>query len=195
MNESDKTKIRKELEEDLENTLVIDYMLQLEAPAEIVLENWTQVLTQNKAQKSDWTNSFLATEKTALLLDQLSTFFEKKGRSEPAAAAILLLKSLPTEKVNESKEGKKIWSTRLLALAEKYRLDDQFYEAGSLHVYLATHMKDWDQRAESFYKGGLLLYRAGKREQAIQALQSAKEDGNNPFYANLAKERLVQLSK
>ncbi len=195
MTDIDKAKVRQDIEGDLENSLVSDATLSLEAPAEIVLENWQQVLTKSKEQKPDWVRSDPPTEKTVFLLDRLATFFEKAGKKEKSAAAILLFKSLPTDKVNESKEGKKLWAARLLALAEKYREDNQFYDAGGLHVYLATHIKDWDQRAESFYKGGLLLYRAGKREMAIQALKSAQEDGNNPFYANLAKEHLVQLSK
>lgn len=195
MTDVDKAKVWQDIKGDLENSLVSDATFSLEAPAEIVLENWQQVLTKSKGQKPDWVRTHPPTEKTVFLLDHLATFFEKAGKKEQSAAAILLFKSLPTEKVNESKEGKKLWAARLLELAEKYREDNQFYDAGSLHVYLATHVKDWDQRAESFYKGGLLLYRAGKREMAIQALKSAQEDGNNPFYANLAKERLVQLSK
>ena len=82
----------------------------------------------------------------------------------------------------------------LVGLAEDYRKDDQLLEAAELYTFAATNSINWEDRAESLYKGGLLLYKVGRRQEAVAAFTAASQDGNNLFYANLAKERLHQLS-
>ena len=58
---------------------------------------------------------------------------------------------------------------------------------------VGAQSEDWEGRAEALYKGGLLLYKAGRREEALEALNNASNDGNNLFYSNLARERLSQI--
>ena len=55
--------------------------------------------------------------------------------------------------------------------------------------------ENWEKRAEALYKGGLLLYRSGRREEALKAFEGAANDGNNLLYAELARKRLEQLNE
>ena len=66
-------------------------------------------------------------------------------------------------------------------------------EAGRAYALTGSESSNWEGRAEALYKGGLLLYRAGRREEALKAFRQASEDGNNLLYAELAKKRLDQL--
>jgi hypothetical protein len=84
---------------------------------------------------------------------------------------------------------------QLLLLAEEYRKDNEYLEAGRTFGLVASESENWEGRAETLYKAGLLLYRAGRKDEAVVALEKAKADGNNLFYANLATERLTQIQK
>ena len=79
-------------------------------------------------------------------------------------------------------------------LAEDHRKADEFLEAGKIYTQIGEVTSLENSRAESLYKGGLLLFRAGRKEDAIKALEKAKGDPNNLFYSNLATERLNQIS-
>ena len=70
---------------------------------------------------------------------------------------------------------------------------NQNLEAGRIYSLVGKESQNWEGRAEALYKGGLLLYKAGRREEAIDAFTKASNDGNNLFYANLARERLGQI--
>ena len=84
---------------------------------------------------------------------------------------------------------------QLVDLAEEHRKANRYLDAGRLFADAARNSEQWDKKAEALYKGGLLLYRAGQKDEAVKALTQAAEDTNNFFYANLAKERLNQLEK
>ena len=81
----------------------------------------------------------------------------------------------------------------MIGLAEDYRTSNEYLEAGRIYTFVGSESENWEGRAEALYKGGLLLYRSGRREEAVDAFNKAKADGNNLFYANLANERLNQI--
>ena len=81
----------------------------------------------------------------------------------------------------------------MVEFAEKHRDEKDFQKAGDIYRKIADQNADSSRRAEWFYKGGLLIFQAGNKDQSIELLTKASEDANNYFYANLAKERLKQL--
>ena len=95
--------------------------------------------------------------------------------------------------LGDDKAAKQTWASELINLAEDYRKANQYLDAGRLFNLVGAEAENFEGRAEALYKGGLLLYRAGRRAEAVEALKKAEADGNNLFYANLAKERLSQL--
>ena len=107
--------------------------------------------------------------------------------------AIGLMKQMKPSQFEDDKAAKQIWSRELVKLAEDYRSASDYLEAGRLYSLVGSESQNWEGRAEVLYKGGLLLYRAGRRDEALAAFKQAGADGNNLFYANLAKERLSQL--
>lgn len=106
-----------------------------------------------------------------------------------------LLRGMKPSQFGEDKEARKAWMDQLLQLADEYRKDNEYLDAGRIYSLVASESENWEGRAETLYKAGLLLYRAGRKDEAIAALEKAKGDGNNLFYANLATERLNQIQK
>jgi hypothetical protein len=93
----------------------------------------------------------------------------------------------------QDKEAAKLWASELTKLAEEHRKADEFLAAGELYTLVGDASALTEQRAEALYKGGLLLFRAGKKQDAIKALEKAKADTSNLFYSKLATERLNQI--
>ncbi|MBI2603795.1 MAG: hypothetical protein HYW48_12150 [Deltaproteobacteria bacterium] len=129
------------------------------------------------------------------LIHLLGERFAALGQGSSRREALSLLRKLTPKDFPEDGEAHQLWTANLIALADDYRRENQFLDAGRIYTYTAENAEDWDRRAEVFYKGGLLLFRAGRRDASIEALTAASQDGNNFFYANLAKERLTTLQR
>ena len=95
----------------------------------------------------------------------------------------------------KSAKATKMWAEELTELAEIYRKNNQYLDAGRIYALTGEKTENWEKRAEALYKGGLLLYRSGRREEAVKAFEQAANDGNNLLYAELAKKRLEQLQE
>lgn len=129
------------------------------------------------------------------LLSKLAQKFTTLGLNKERVKSLELLKNINPSTIKDNDQAKSVWTNELLSLAEEHRKNNEYLEAGRLYTFTAQTDMTNENRAESLYKGGLLLYRAGKKSEAIEAFTAASEDGNNLFYANLAKERLSQLQE
>lgn len=171
---------------------------RLRAPAKIVLSSWTRALaTRTTAtagtEPSDWQKSFSPSGSAVLLLTDLARRFAEMGMTKERRAAVTLLKHMKPAEFDGDKAAKDVWASELLKLAEDYRKANEYLEAGRLYSLVGKEAENFEGRAEALYKGGLLLFRSGRREEALAAFKDAAADGNNLFYSNLAKERLSQL--
>jgi tetratricopeptide (TPR) repeat protein len=128
-------------------------------------------------------------------MSDLAARFQLLGLSGERRQALGLLKEMKPSQFGDDKAARKAWMDQLLSLAEEYRKDNEYLESGRIFSLVASESESWDGRAETLYKAGLLLYRAGRKDEAVAALEKAKADGNNLFYANLASERLNQIQK
>lgn len=165
----------------------------------ILLEVWSQRLATdtpsagggiNKAPSDSQPNSRLIRT-----LADLSRRFEQLGMDPERRAAKLLQRRINVKSLTTDKDAISIWTKELTQLAEELRKTNDYLEAGRLYALTGSENNQWDGRAEALYKGGLLLYRSGRREEALAAFQAAANDGNNLLYAELAKKRLEQLQQ
>ncbi len=183
--------MRPHLEKSLEDAI------PTRTPAVIILERWTQTLaTETSLSSSSDSEGDAATSASAnsvRLLSRLATRFAALGMSKEKQQATSLMQYIKPASLSGDEEARKLWATQLNNLAEEYREANRFLEAGKLYALAGGESGNLENRAESLYKGGLLLYRAGRKEEAINAFRKAAEDANNQFYSNLAKERLSQL--
>ena len=164
----------------------------------ILLWTWRKSISSDPETKAglpkNWTNSFVPAEDTVLLLSRLSKKFLKEGDTKNYKESKSLLRNIdPSDFKNP--ESEKIWAKELTELAEIHRENNEYLDAGRLYALTGTKTKNWDKRAEALYKGGLLLYRSGRREEALKAFEQAAGDGNNLLYAELAQKRLEQLKE
>ncbi len=171
---------------------------KLSTPPKLVLGSWTRALstkssTQNGGEKTDWERSFSPSGSAVILMSDLGARFAELGLAKERREAVALLKTMKPKDFEDDKAAKEIWTKQLLKLAEDFRSAGDFLEAGRLYSLVGDGSDNGEGRAEALYKGGLLLYRAGRRSEAVDAFKKSSEDGNNLFYANLAKERLAQL--
>ena len=195
----EKAQILTAMSDAIETTVASD--LKSKTPAIILLEKWTSKLTANppKMSASNGTNAtdpvgnFSPSAGTVRVLDDLGKKFAELGMQPEKRKALELMKFIQPSAIEQDKTAQKIWSDQLLNLAEEHRKANEFLEAGELYSLVGDGAKANENRAEAYYKGGLLLYRAGKKQEAIQALEKAKSDANNLFYSKLATERLDQL--
>lgn len=170
----------------------------LKTPAKIVLMNWTKALstkvsTDNGGELTDWDKHFSPSGSSVYLLRDLAKRFSQMGLTQERRDTLKLLKLLSPKQFADDQSAKKIWASELISLAEDYRTASQNLDAGRIYAMVGSQSEDWEGRAEALYKGGLLLFKAGRREEALNALNEASNDGNNLFYSNLAKERLSQI--
>ncbi|MDD9951149.1 MAG: tetratricopeptide repeat protein, partial [Zetaproteobacteria bacterium] len=168
----------------------------LKSVSEIVLTGWNNSLhniNKNTSQNSSDKYGFTPRAEGVTELITIAGWFGKLGQQNKRIEALQLLKKLKPDVYPKDTHTSTIWASEMLKLADHFRNQNAYLEAGRTFSHVAENAISSDHRAESFYKGGLLLYRAGKREEAIAALTKASQDGNNLFYANLAKERLNKL--
>ncbi|MCX6126719.1 MAG: hypothetical protein NTV34_18455 [Proteobacteria bacterium] len=163
--------------------------LKSTTPPKILLEKYSSALTVNPPKLSTSTGnnptepsgSFSPTAGTVKLLDDLGKKFASLGMQPERRRTLELMRFIKPGIVERDKAAQKIWTDQLTSLAEDHRKANEFLEAGELYGMIG--------------EGGasLLLYRAGKKQDAIKALERAKTDPNNLFYSKLATERLDQL--
>lgn len=170
---------------------------RLRTGPKIVLASWSKSLgTKASAatgDKGDWGASYSPSGAAVILLSDLGKRFAQLGMPKESREARGLLKHMTPKDFEDDKAAKALWAKQLVDLAEDFRQANQYLDAGRLFSLVGSEAENWEGRAEALYKGGLLLYRAGRREEAMEAFKKAGDDGNNLFYANLAKERMAQM--
>ena len=196
LKEDERQKLGVAYKEPFEKT--VNSPAKLRTGPTIVLANWTSALgtkasTQNGGDNADWSRNFSPSGSAVILLSDLGKRFAQLGMTNERRQAVTLLKFMTPKDFAEDKAAKQAWASELINLAEDYRKANQYLDAGRLFNLVGAEAENFEGRAEALYKGGLLLFRAGRRAEAIEALKKAEADGNNLFYANLAKERLSQL--
>ncbi|MFW7380130.1 MAG: tetratricopeptide repeat protein [Oligoflexus sp.] len=162
----------------------------------LLLWTWSQTLGTNvpgSMENNQLTQYYSAGEQTIFLLSQLAKRFAQLGRTNDQRQTKNLIRYLRPKDFAQNKEANKLWTRELVELAEIYRQNNEYLEAGRLYTLTGSESENWEGRAEALYKGGLLLYRSGRREEALEAFNKAANDGNNLLYADLAKKRLEQL--
>lgn len=175
---------------------------KLRTPPKIILEQYKTALQKNSPKMNatsgtaatDWLGNFSPSGATVRLLDDLGRKFAELGMTSERRQSMELMKFLKPSQFEQDKEAAKIWDSELLSLAEEHRKADEFLQAGELFTLVGDSTLQSEKRAESLYKGGLLLFRAGKKQDAISALEKAKNDTTNLFYSKLATERLDQIN-
>ena len=175
---------------------------RLRTPPKIILEQYKSALSANTPKitgtsgtsNTDWLGNFSPSGSTVKLLDDLGKKFAELGLPAERRQTIQLMKFLKPEHLAQDKEAAKLWASELTKLAEEHRKADEFLEAGELYTLVGDSTAVAEGRAENLYKGGLLLFRAGKKQDAIKALEKAKGDTTNLFYSKLATERLDQVN-
>lgn len=170
---------------------------RLKTGPKIVLSTWTKALgtkaDATNGEAGDWAQNFSPAGSSVILLTDLGKRFAELGMGDQRRESVALLKHMKPKDFADDTAAKALWANQLVTLAEDYRKANQYLDAGRLFSLVGAEAENWEGRAESLYKGGLLLYRAGRRAEAMDAFKQAADDGNNMFYANLAKERLAQL--
>jgi tetratricopeptide (TPR) repeat protein len=198
LSEADRNLIATSYKDHFEKSVTSGAKLRL--PAKIVLDNWVSKLATkvsatppSVATPDNLDKSYSPTSSSVFLLTDLGKLFGNLGMKKEKQDALLLLSRMKPSQFGDDQAAKNIWANQLAALAEEYRKSNQYLDAGKLFGVVGEHSENWENRAESLYKSGLLLYRAGRKQEAINSFQKAADDGNNVFYANLAKERLNQI--
>lgn len=195
----EKAQIQTAMAEVIEANVASD--LKTKTAPRILLEKYASALTVNppKLSTSSGTNptdlvgNFSPTATTVHLLDDLGKKFAALGMQPERRRSLELMRFIKPASIEQDKSAQKIWTDQLLGLAEEHRKANEFLEAGELYSMIGESGASIENRAEANYKGGLLLYRAGRKQDAIKALEKAKADPNNLFYSKLASERLDQL--
>ncbi len=173
---------------------------KLRTPPKLILSSWkdhhaARQSTSAGGSNADLRNEFSPSAASAKLISNLAARFAVLGMDKERRDALGLLRDMKPTQFGDDKEARKAWMDQLLQLAEEYRKDNEYLDAGRIFGLVAAESENWEGRAETLYKAGLLLYRAGRKDEAVAALEKAKADGNNLFYANLATERLTQIQK
>jgi tetratricopeptide (TPR) repeat protein len=174
---------------------------KLRTPPRILLEQYKTSLTANAPKvnatsgtsKTDWAGNFSPSSSMVRQLDDLGRKFAELGMTNERRSALELMRFLKPTLFEQDKEAAKLWASELTKLADEHRKADEFLAAGELYTLVGDASVLTEQRAEALYKGGLLLFRAGKKQDAIKALEKAKADTSNLFYSKLATERLNQI--
>ena len=164
--------------------------------ANINLWAYSQSLNPDLAAETpaDYKAVFAEGEQTVTSIRNLGKTYRRLGRAEKAKSAINLLRYMSPASFGR-KASKDIWAKELADLAETYRRENKYLDAGRIYALTGEKGTDWENRAEALYKGGLLLYRSGRRDEAMNAFEQAASDSNNLLYAELAKKRLEQLKE
>ena len=191
---AEKVAIFAEIKEELEESVKSSHKLR--TPATITLEIWSNSLNTNMAStanESDLGKILSPSANTIHLIQRLATKFSMLGMKKEKLKALDLLRTIKPSDFNNDKKASEVWASKLVELAEEYRRSNQYLNAGRAYALVGKESVDWDHRAEALYKGGLLLFRAGRSQEAIQAFREASQDKNNLLYAELAQRRLEKI--
>ncbi|MGE0174415.1 MAG: tol-pal system YbgF family protein [Oligoflexales bacterium] len=190
LKESEQEKLYSELKTDIENTVQLKY--RLKTPAKILLDRWSK--SAEMATGGTVAGSPQPQDSNSMtLLVTLAKRFSDLGMEDERTKSIELMAKMKPSAMNGNKELKTMWIANLKELAEEKRSKNDL--AGAGRTYGILGQEDSENRAEYLYKSGLLLYKAGRRDEALTAFQQASQDANNLLYADLAKKRLDQLQK
>ena len=172
---------------------------KLATPAKILLSQWSQALNSRISagggEPTAVKTNFSPSANAVTTLTELAQRFAELGLNRERQQSLALLQNMKPKDFGDSDAAKKLWANKLVSLADEYRESSRYLEAGRIFAYAGKESEDWSYRAESLYKGGLLLYRAGRRDEAIAAFTKCSEDGSNRYYANLCTDRLDRLNK
>jgi tetratricopeptide (TPR) repeat protein len=187
------SEVQNELEQNVKSSILV------RSSPRILLEMLGQNLATATAVPDNAVNgsanSSQPTVKMIHLLADLSKRFAQLGLDAEKKKSRQLQRNVNTKLVKDDRDTMKIWTDELTTLADEYRQANDYLEAGRLFTLTGTNNNQWEGRAEALYKGGLLLYRSGRRDEALAAFKEAANDGNNILYADLAKKRLEQLQQ
>ena len=191
-----KTKIMLGMRDDFEHSITSSSLLK--TPALILLEAWDKSLSSTysagSTKPTDILSNYSPIASTVTVLTELAKRFSDLGLNSERRKTIQLLRYIKPSDIKDEKEAKKLWADQLIGLADEYREDSQYLEAGRLYAFTGEQAPDFEQRAATLYKGGLMLYRAGRSEEAIKAFTQCSEDGQDRYYANLCTERLSRIN-
>jgi tetratricopeptide (TPR) repeat protein len=186
----DKQLVMTELRDDLEGTLKLKYSLK--TPPKMMLEAWSSSLAGDGGENK--TTPVYAPEPATIgTLSRLADRFSTLGMKQERDKSLQLMAKLKPSDLGNDSNLKNLWSKDLRERAEEYRKAGNYSEAAKIYAVLSD--EDSENRAELLYKAGLLYFKGGKRNEALQALEKASQDGNNLLYADLAKKRLAQLQE
>ncbi|MCX6128594.1 MAG: tetratricopeptide repeat protein [Proteobacteria bacterium] len=194
---TEKALIFAEIKPNVEQNIKAPHLVQ--TPPKILLEIWDQKLATETPSAETPINNTQAeaqpSSRVIYILADLSKRFEQLGMDSERKSTKQLLRRINFKSKQPEKEALRVWTDELTQLAEEYRRNNDYLEAGRLFALTGSENNQWEGRAEALYKGGLLLYRSGRRDEAMAALQKAADDGNNLLYAELAKKRLEKIQK
>lgn len=196
-NDSERARLALELSEVNTESLSRNYPTQIQP--DILLWSWSKDRSRvNMASNDNKTIDTAQNDPDELKIrriTQLANRFDQLGITKNKIQAKELLKEIDPSKTNSDQEVTNLWAKELVALAEVYRKNNQYLEAGRIYTLTGDKASNWEGKAEALYKGGLLLFRSGKRTEAIEAFNKAANNGDNLLYAELAKKRLEQLKE
>jgi tetratricopeptide (TPR) repeat protein len=191
----EKNSLFAEIKPDLEQNISAAQLIK--TSPKILLEMWNQKLATETPMPGSAVGGNRAddqpTARMIYLFADLSKRFEQLGMDPERKSAKQLLRKINLKTAPPDKDALRIWTNELTQLAEEFRKNNDYLEAGRLYTQTGTENNQWEGRAEALYKGGLLLYRSGRRDEAMAAFKEAADDGNNLLYAELAKKRLEQI--
>jgi tetratricopeptide (TPR) repeat protein len=179
------------LQSDLEKAVMTSNLLK--APASILLERLEKKFSAGASQTPGQTASLDG--HTINVLVSVAKRMGELGFSDEQKQALTMLKFAKSEDLDKDQSLKSAWVTNVLGLAESYRSENNFLEAGRTYALAGDKATDFAGRAESLYKGGLLLYRAGRRDEAVDSFKKCGEDGQDRYYAGLCQERLKRMDQ
>ncbi len=193
----EKSTIFAEIKPDLEQNITAPQLIR--TPPKILLEMWSQNLatdTPTAGSAVGGTRSDAQpTARMIYTIADLSKRFEQLGMDPERKSAKQLLRKINLKTTAPDKDALRVWTNELTQLAEEFRRNNDYLEAGRLYTLTGSENNQWEGRAEALYKGGLLLYRSGRRDEAMAAFKQAADDGNNLLYAELAKKRMEQIQR
>lgn len=196
LNQQEKDQLLIAMKNDLAEAVVSDALLA--TPPSVLLEAFSNSLSSRlNAADSESTSvrtAYSPSASTVQLLSNIAKRFNELQQTEKRRQTLKLLQYIKPNELAGDSSAKDLWANELVSLAEDYRSDNLYSEAGQTFAFAGSNSEDFERRAESLYKGGLLLYRSGRREEAIKAFKQCSEDGNDRYYANLCSERLDRLN-
>jgi hypothetical protein len=187
LSKEDKKNIAKNYKSFFEDSLLKDD--QESMPAKILLESWLDV--SDSVSDNLFSKSLIRLD----LIKNLEKKFKKLNLEKERKSTLLLLKEIDKKYFNNKKDEKKEWLDDIILFAEEMRNKNDLIESGELYIFAGENSEVWENRSEFLYKGGLLLERSGKKDEAMSAFTKASQDTSNILYSSLAKEKINKTKK